>query len=400
MKTLSRAPHPSPGDSPQRQPEAGLKINGGVEKGFERVRDAFAANFTRGGDYEDVGAALAVYRAGKPVVDLWAGHKDRARTRAWQRGTLVNVYSTTKGIVATAVALLVEQGKLRYDDPVVKHWPEYGQHGKEKTTVAHLLSHQAGLPGFAEPTTVQNLYDWKRCCAALARQKPMWTPGNRTSYHAMTWGFLVGEVVRRASGQTVGQLIAGNIAAPLAADVYVGLEDSLEPLVAQMLGPRRPPEPRAAPLPPEALAALVNPQLEGEVCNARAWRAAEIPAANGQASAAGVARVYAALANKGVLDGQRLLKGETIMTMTQRHSGRTDALLGFVDNWAMGLGFNQMNLLGPSPQTFGHGGWGGSFGCANLEAQVGIGYVCNQMGAQLVGDPRGTGLCHAIWECL
>jgi CubicO group peptidase (beta-lactamase class C family) len=377
-----------------------LTIQGRVDKGFERVREAFAANFTRGDDYEEVGAALAVYRAGKPVVDLWAGHKDRARTRPWQRDTLVNVYSTTKGIVAAAVAVLVEEGKLRYDDPVTKHWPEYGQGGKDKTTVAQVLAHQAGLPGFAEPTRVEDLYDWKARCAALARQKPMWTPGRKTSYHAMTWGYLVGEVARRASGQSIGPLIAETIAPRVAADFYVGLPGSLDTLVAPMLRPRSTPDMGGTQLPPEAIAALVNPQLDGEVCNARAWRAAEIPAANGHGSANGVARVYAAMANKGQLDNQRLMKGETIMTMTQAQKGHTDALLGFTDNWAMGVTFNQMDMLGPSPKTFGHGGWGGSFGCANLEAQVGIGYVCNQMGAQLVGDPRGAGLCHAIFECL
>jgi len=377
-----------------------LAIQGRVDKGFERVREAFAANFSRGDDYEEVGAALAVYRAGKPVVDLWAGHKDRARTRPWQRDTLVNVYSTTKGIVAAAVAVLVEEGRLRYDDPVTKHWPEYGQNGKDKTTVAQLLSHQAGLPGFAEPTKVEDLYDWKGRCAALARQKPMWTPGRKTSYHAMTWGYLVGEVARRAGGQSIGQLIAETIAPRVAADFYVGLPASLDTLVAPMLRPRSAPDMSGTQLPPEAIAALVNPQLDGEVCNARAWRAAEIPAANGHGSANGVARVYAAMANKGQLDNQRLMKGETIMTMTQAQKGHTDALLGFTDNWAMGVTFNPMNMLGPSPKTFGHGGWGGSFGCANVEAQVGIGYVCNQMGAQLVGDPRGAGLCHAIFECL
>lgn len=377
-----------------------VQVNGRVEKGFERVREAFAANFTRGDDYEELGAALAVYRAGKPVVDLWAGHKDRARARPWQRDTLVNVYSSTKGIVATAVALLVEEGKLRYDDSVVKHWPEYGQGGKEKTTLAQLLAHQAGLPGFAEPTTVANLADWKRCCAALARQKPMWTPGRKTSYHAMTWGYLVGEVVRRASGQTVGQLIASHVAPRVAADFYVGLPPELNGLVAPMFRPRNPPDLSGVPFPPEAVAALVNPQLDGEDCNTPAWRGAEIPAANGHGSANGIARVYAALANKGQLDNQRLVKGETIMTMTQVQRERTDLLLGFVDNWGMGVTFNQQGIFGPSPKTFGHGGWGGSMGCANLEAQVGIGYVCNQMGAQMVGDPRGTGLCAAIWECL
>jgi CubicO group peptidase (beta-lactamase class C family) len=377
-----------------------VEIHGRVAKGFERVREAFAANFTRGDDYQEVGSALAVYRAGEPVVDLWAGHKDAARTRPWQRDTLVNVYSTTKGIVAVAAALLVEEGKLRYEDPVVKHWPEFGQAGKEKTTVAQLLSHQAGLPGFAEPTTVEDLYDWKRCCAALARQKPMWTPGRKTSYHAMTWGYLAGEVIRRAAGQTAGQLIASHVAARVAADVYVGLPQALDTLVAPMLRPRNPPDMSGVQMPPEAIAALVNPQLDGEVCNARGWRAAEIPAANGHASADGVARVYAALANKGQLGNQRLMKAETIMLMTQVQRERTDALLGFTDNWAMGLCFNQMNMLGPSPKTFGHGGWGGSIGAANLEAQVGIGYVCNQMGAQLVGDPRGAGLCQAVFESL
>jgi len=375
-------------------------IHGRVERGFEKVREAFAANFLRSDGYQEVGAALAVYRAGKPVVDLWAGHKDAARARPWQRDTLVNVYSTTKGIVAVAAALLVEEGKLRYEDPVVKHWPEYGQNGKEKTTVAQLLSHQAGLPGFAEPTTVEDLYDWKQRCAALARQKPMWTPGRKASYHAMTWGYLVGEVIRRASGQTVGQLIASHVAARVAADVYVGLPQSLDALVAPMLRPRNPPDMSGVQMPPEAIAALVNPQLDGEVCNARGWRAAEIPAANGHASASGIARVYAALANQGQLDNQRLMTGQSIMQMTQVQRERTDLLLGFTDNWAMGMCFNQMNMLGPSPKTFGHGGWGGSIGCANLEAHVGIGYVCNQMGAQLVGDPRGAGLCHVVWECL
>lgn len=375
-------------------------VQGTVAPGFERVREAFAANFTRGDEYEELGAALAVYRAGKPVVDLWAGHCDAARQRPWQRDTLVNVYSTTKGVVATAAALLVEQGQLRYEDPVVKHWPEYGQHGKDRTTVVQLLSHQAGLPGFAEPTTVEQLGDWQRCCASLARQQPMWPPGQRASYHAMTWGFLVGEVLRRAGGRSVGELIADRIAAPLAADIYVGLPEPLEPRVAPMHRPRQPPDMSGMTLPPEAIAALVNPQLDGEVCNTRAWRAAQIPAANGHASANGIARLYGAIANRGALDGQRLLEGGTIAAMTRRQTGRTDALLGFVDNWAMGFCFNQHAMLGPSPDTFGHGGWGGSIGCANVEAGVGIGYVCNQMGGQLVGDPRGTGLCHAVWECL
>jgi CubicO group peptidase (beta-lactamase class C family) len=375
-------------------------IHGTVASGFARVRDAFAANFTRGDDYEEVGAALTVYRAGQPVVELWGGFADAARREPWQRDTLVNVYSTSKGITALALALLAQDGRLRYDEPVAKHWPEFGAAGKDRITVAQLLAHEAGLPGFAEPTAPDDLYDWAARCDALARQAPMWEPGTKTSYHAMTWGFLAGELARRAGGITVGRQIAQRLAQPLGADVYMGLPEALEPRVARMLRPRNPPDLSGIPFPPEALAALVNPQLDGEACNARAWRAAELPAVNVQASARGLARIYGAVANGGALDGTQVFERDTLGRMTQLRRGHTDLLLGFTDNWAMGLCFNQQGMLGPSPQTFGHGGWGGSIGCANFEAGVGIGYVCNQMGAQLVGDPRATGLCQAIWECL
>ena len=376
------------------------EIHGRVARGFERVRDAFAHNFRRGDDYQEVGAALAVYRDGEPVVDLWAGLADRASGRPWRRDTRVNVYSTTKGFVAALAAKLVEEGRLAYDDPVVRHWPEYGAAGKERTTVAQLLRHQSGLSGFASPTTVTDLYDWHRTCAKLAAQAPLWQPGAKTSYHAMTWGFLVGEVLRRAGGASVGALVARHLAEPLAADFSIGMPASLDPTRATMMRPRTLPEMSGLALPPEAIAALVNPQLDGEVCNEAGWRAAEIPAANGHASADGIARLYAALANGGVLGDRRILKPGTIARMTEPFGGRTDLLLGFTDNWGLGVSLNQFQMLGPSPQTFGHGGWGGSIGCANTEARLAIGYVCNQMGAQLVGDPRAAGLCAAIWDCL
>jgi CubicO group peptidase (beta-lactamase class C family) len=380
---------------------APLQVHGRVAPGFERVREAFAANFSRGDDYEEVGAALAVVRGGEPVVDLWAGHADRARSRPWQADTLVNVYSTSKGVTAAALAMLVDEGRLDYGDLVVKHWPEYGAHGKQRTTVAQLLSHQAGLSGFTEPTSPASIYDWDARCASLARQAPLWEPGAKTSYHAMTWGFLAGELFRRASGGiTVGRWLAQRIAGPLRADVFIGLPAAEEHRVAEMLAPRTAPDLSALTQPPEALAALVNPQLEPEACNARAWRAAELPSVNGQASARGLARLYGAIANGGSLDGAKLLSPGAIARMTAIQRGRTDLLLGFTDNWSMGFCFNQFNMLGPSPGTFGHGGWGGSVGCADLGAKVGIGYVNNQMGAQLVGDPRQTALCGVIFECL
>jgi CubicO group peptidase (beta-lactamase class C family) len=375
-------------------------IHGSVAPGFERVREAFAANFTRDDAYREVGAALAVYRDGRSIIDLWAGHADRASTRDWQRDTLINVYSTTKGLVATLVAMLVADGVLDYDAPATRWWPEFGAAGKEATTFAQLLSHQAGLTGFVQPTAIDDLYDWDAICRRLAAQAPCWPPGTQTSYHALTWGFLVGELVRRASGQRIGALIDERLRGALGADVFVGLPAREEARVAQMLAPREAPDLSALTQPPQALMALVNPQLDPEIPNARAWRAAEIPAANGQASAQGIARVYAMLANDGVLDGTRRLQTATLARLAQVQARRPDLLLGLQDNWGMGLCLNQMNLFGPDPQAFGHGGWGGSFGCASRDAGLGIGYVCNQMGAQLVGDPRDAMLCAAIFDCL
>jgi len=290
--------------------------------------------------------------------------------------------------------------RLDYRDPVATLWPEFALAGKEKATIAHVLSHQVGLPGFREPTTTNDLYDWERCCGALARQAPCWKPGSDTSYHAMTFGYLAGEILRRASGETVGRLVERRIARPLGADLFIGLPLAEEKRVAEMIGPMRSPDMSALVIPEAAMMALVNPQLDPEVPNTRAWRTAEIPAANGHVSAQGIARLYAALANGGSLEGMRLCSATAIDRMTEVQSPRRDQLLGFEGNWALGVSFNAMGLLGPDPRTFGHMGWGGSFGCANRERNVAIGYVCNQMGAELVGDPRARALCETIFACL
>ena len=378
--------------------DAGIK--GSVAQGFESVRAAFAQNFARDDAYRELGAALAVYWRGEQVVDLWGGHADAARSCAWQRDSLVNVYSSSKGVSAVALAMLVEEGKLDYAAKVTKYWPEFGQAGKENTTVAQLLSHQAGLTGFTSPISTADLGDWQKCCEALAQQAPFWAPGENASYHAMTWGYLAGEVFRRAAGKTIGSYIAERISQPLKADVFIGLPKAQDTRVAQIYGPKISPDLSKLTQPPQALAALVNPQLDPQIPNQRSWRAAEIPAANGQASAQGLARIYGALAHGGELEGAKLLSPAGVQKMLQRQTGKTDLLLGFTDNWGMGMCFNQFGMLGPRPETFGHGGWGGSLGCADLETGVGIGYVMNQMGDQLVGDPRPVALLNTIFACL
>ena len=378
-----------------------VPIEGEVAAGFEPVREAFEANFRRPGDFGECGAAVAVYHHGRCVADLWGGHADRARTRAWTRDTLVNVWSATKAATAVAVALLVDRGLIAYDDPVANVWPEFAQAGKGSTTIGQVMSHQASLPGFVEPTKLDDLFDWAGCVAKLERQAPTWPPGSVTSYHAMTFGFLAGEIVRRVAGVSVGSFIAKEIAGPLGADIHVGLPEALEPRVAETLGPRRPPTPPSVAPGAIAMSALRNPVTGPLAPNRRAWRAAELPAANGQASAQGLARLYAALAGDGALEGVRLLSPATLAQLIApaAPAGRRDQFLGFTDCWAKGLMLNTPGLYGPNPRSFGHSGWGGAFGCADPDAGLAIGYVCNQMGPDLTGDPRAASLCEAAARC-
>lgn len=375
-------------------------IKGVVAPGFEGVRAAFAANFERPGDYQELGAALCVYRDGHRVVDIWGGFADAGRTRPWTGDTLVNVWSTTKLATAVCVARCVDLGLVAYDQPVAEIWPAFAAGGKGAVTVAQCLSHQAGLPGFAAPTTVEDFYDWDLVCARLAAQAPVFEPGTANSYHAVTYGFLAGEIVRRASGRTLGTLFREEIAGPLGADFHIGLPDGQAPRVAELLAPKHPADTTAMDLPPPALMALSNPVLDPLAANDRRFRAAELPALNGQASARGVARLAAALAQGGRLEGEQVLSPGALGQMTAVVADRDDLMLGFNPQWGMGVAHNLIGVFGPNPRTYGHSGWGGSFGAADPDGRIAIGYVMNQMGSELVGDPRGVGLATAIYEAL
>lgn len=374
-----------------------VRIHGTVAPGFEPVRDQFAANFRREDASREVGASLAVYRRGVLVADLWGGFRDEARQVPWTADTLANVWSTTKGITAIALARLVDQGKVDYAAPVAAYWPEFAQAGKAGITVAQLVSHQAGLPGFVDPTPLTDFYDWDTVTRRLAAQAPLWEPGTKNSYHAMTYGFLAGEIIRRVSGRGVGRFVAEEIAGPLGADVHIGLAERDEPRVAPLIAPKAGEAFDPATMAPEALAAVTNPAMEPTIPNDRAWRAAEVPAGNGHATALGLARIYGALANGGELDGVRLMSAETIAKLTTVQTRREDVMLGFKPFWAHGVALNDSGVFGPHAGTFGHSGWGGSFACADPETGVSIGYVMNQMGGGLVGDPRAVALCHAVF---
>jgi CubicO group peptidase (beta-lactamase class C family) len=374
-------------------------VSGSVKPGFEAVREAFAANFKREGADAEVGAALAVYLHGECVVDLWGGSADAAGTQPWARDTLVNVWSASKGVVAIAAAMLVDRGLMSYDDPVSKYWPEFAAEGKAAITVGQILSHQSGLNGWTAPMQVTDLYDWNKAAGALAAQAPAWVPGTAASYHALTHGFLAGEVIRRITGQDVGGFIRDQICAPLGAEFHIGLPQVLDWRVAEMVPPSVDATPGGAAPDPVAGRAVRNPGPNPASPNERAWRAAQIPAANGQAAAHGLGRIYGAIAHGGVLDGVRIISPTGIGKLREVRFDGIDMLLG-ARRWGAGVSYNVMPNFGPLADTFGHSGWGGAFGCANVGAGVGIGYVMNRMGSSLVGNPRGASVSAAVFAAV
>lgn len=377
-------------------PALSIEANGFVAPGFEAVAECFEAHF-RGGEPREIGAAFSVFRHGELVVNLWGGQRTPGG-EAWTEDMLVNVFSTTKGFTATALAMLADRGLLDYGAPVSHYWPEFAQAGKDGVTVAQLLSHQAGLVGFDEPTTIADLYDWDLICDRLARQAPRWAPGEQNGYHAITWGYLAGELVRRIAGQSVGRFVQAEIADPLGADLYIRLPAGEDHRVAPVID-APPVEFDITTLPPVIQAMVTNPEIPLTTANDEAWRRAEIPAAAGHASAKGIATLYAALANRGQLGGHTLLSPEAIDRMREEQTGRPDLCLGVAPGWGMGVLLNRLGIYGPNPGAFGHPGRGGSFGCADPEAGLAMGYAMNQLGGSGLADPRSLALVSAVYAC-
>jgi len=371
------------------------ELQGRVAEGFDKVARAFEQNFAE--DLE-VGASFAVVCEGEAVVDIWGGWADRAGTRPWGADTLVNVYSTTKGMTALCVAILVDRGRIDYETPMAACWTEFAEGGKDELTVGQVLSHQGGLSGLRETIVARDYVDWEKMVGLLAAQEPFFPPG-RSGYHAITFGFLAGELVRRVDGRSLGTFFAEEIARPLGADVWIGLPESEDGRAAEILKPRRAPD-QALPSNPFATAALSNPVLDAEVPNERWYRAAEIPAANGQTNARGLAQVYGLLANGGELSGVELMSPNTIALATRERISNEDLVLEIPMRWAAGYLLNDGVVYGPGELTFGHSGWGGSFACADPIAGIGIAYAMNQMYPNLQGDERSQRLLAAVYECL
>jgi CubicO group peptidase (beta-lactamase class C family) len=307
---------------------------------------------------------------------------------------------------ALAVAILVEEGKIDYQARVTDYWPEFGAEGKQNLTVAQLLSHQAGVCGVSRKLTVPDLYDWDKMVRLLAAQKPFWEPGTRAGYHAVTWGFLSGELVRRTAGKTLGTYFQEKVARPLGADFYIGLPDSEMDRVADMIGPNHAripfapaPQPEAPPLYPVA---LLNPDIRPfRDASSYDWRKAELAAANGQANARGIARIYGALAEGGQIDGIRIIRpGSIAAAVVEEAFESQDPVTGKPMRYARGFMLNAENGYGPNPASFGHAGAGGSVGFADPDAGLGVGYVMNQMQVNPDDEPRALRLIEAVYGCL
>jgi CubicO group peptidase (beta-lactamase class C family) len=341
---------------------------------------------------------------------LWAGHADQARTRPWQRDTLVNVWSTTKGMTAICAHRLVEQGKLDLDAPVARYWPEFAAQGKGELPVRWLLSHRAGLAAVKEVLPPEALYDWDAMCKALAAERPWWTPGEDHGYHAITFGWLVGEVVRRIDGRSLGRYFREEVAGPLGADFRIGLPDSEHGRVAEMSA-IPPPGPDGMPFlnallsDPDGLTAraFANPPSIAAGANVPEWRRAEIPGANGHATAEAIARVYSALAVGGRVDGVDVLSPESIERCRDEQSRGLDRVLQIPTRFGQGFMLSQdepLTSFGPNPGSFGHPGAGGSVGFADPQAKLSFGYAMNRMGPHILIDPRAQALIDAAYASL
>src|SRR6516165_8272188 len=371
------------------------EIHGVCDERFEAVREALAESL----DKDDVGASAAVYLDGEPVVDLWGGYADAARTIPWGPDTITNVWSTTKTMTALCALVLADRGDLDLAAPVARYWPEFGAAGKEGVQVRQVLAHTAGLPDFDGPLTAGDLYDWPAVTARLAAQAPRWEPGTAAGYHSLTQGFIVGEVIRRITGRPPGGFFAEEIAGPLGADFHIGLAAEHDHRVAPGIAPPSSPSGDWAAAPPPAGRDAGGPAAAGPSGgirlsdgNSLAWRRAQIPAASGFGNARSVAAVQSVLACGGTARGVRLLSPAGCDLARQEQYRGVDQILGASMRYGMGYGIFD--------RSCGWGGWGGSLVMVDLDARMTVSYVMNQMLDQRLGDYRGLEIMMAACEGL
>ena len=373
-----------------------MEIQGNCDHKFTEVKELFESIHSSG---REIGSSFAVYKDGKALVDIWGGYTDKEQTNPWNKDSLATVWSTTKGVAAITCALAVEKGLLDYEEKVSHYWPEFGCNGKEDITVGMLLSHQAGICGSAT-NNVKDYYSQSTMAEELAAMKPIWEPGTASGYHSMTYGWLTSELIIRVTGKTLGNFYADEIGNLNEIDFFIGLPESEEKRVVEMVP--FPKEENQSTEPTEIndakRATARGPNLI-KLQNTRDWRAAEIPSANGQGCASGLAKLYSLVVSTD--PSIKILDEKTIRRMTEERITNRDLVLDVVTRWGAGFIMNMHGVIyGPVKNSFGHSGWGGSCAFGDPENNLGISYVMNQMKNNFAADGRSLELINATYECL
>jgi len=373
-------------------------LNGSCDDRFDSVRRELEQCLEAG---DDLGASLVLDLDGHVAVDLWGGYRDEARTQPWEHDTITNVWSTTKTVTSLAALMLVDRGELDVDAPVARYWPEFAAAGKQDVLVRHLLSHTSGVSGLDQPAVVEDLYDWAKATARFAAQAPWWPPGTASGYHALNFGHLIGELVRRITGTSLKQFVAEEIAGPLGADFQIGAAESDWDRIADVVPP--PPLPfDFAAMDPDSLVVktLTGPFIEATEANTPAWRRADLGAVNGHGNARSVARILSVIARGGEVDGIRLLRPETIELIFVEQANGVDLVLGAPLRFGIGFGLPQLDTLPyiPDDKICFWGGWGGSVIIMDLGRRMTISYMMNKMGPGIIGSDRSEQYVRAIYD--
>jgi CubicO group peptidase (beta-lactamase class C family) len=398
MRPAARRP---PAHDPPLNEESTIMadVNGTCDPRFDGVRAALAANLGSG---EELGASLVIDIDGQRAVDIWGGYRDAGRTAAWAQDTITNVWSSTKTVTSLAALMLADRGQLDVYAPVADYWPEFAAAGKQDVRVRHLLSHTSGVSGLDQPAAVEDLYDWEKSTSRMAAQAPWWEPGTASGYHALNFGHLVGEVVRRVSGKPLKQFVAEEIAGPLGADFQIGAVPADWGRIADVIPP--PPLPfDLASLGTDSptYKTMTGPGPDAAVANTAGWRGADIGAANGHGNARSVARIMSVLARGGEVDGVRLLGPDTIDLIFDEQASGVDVVLGVPLRWGIGYGLPQESLPWiPMGKVCFWGGWGGSVIIMDLDRRMTISYMMSKMGPGIIGSERSAAYTQAIYDAV
>jgi len=369
----------------------------------DRFAQVAAALETAIADGEEVGAAIAIDIGGQSVVDMWGGHADAARTRPWAADTVVNVWSSTKTVTSLAALMLIDRGLIAADDRVADYWPEFAANGKDGVQIRHLLTHSSGVSGWDQPVVPEDILDWDRSTAALAAQAPWWEPGTASGYHALTYGHLIGEVVRRVTGSPLKDFVRDEIAGPLGADFQIGAPEDTDRIAEIVPATERFEFPPLDQWSEPMLKTFTGPAPEPGIANTAAWRAADIGAANGHTNARALAKILSVISLGGTVDGVTLLRPETVEKIFEVQLEGPDLVLaGHPLRWGLGFGL-------PKPETIPYvpdekicfwGGWGGSWETMNPDRHATVAYVMNKMGPGVEGSPRTDRYFRLIYDAL